>query len=495
MICIGKIQSLGSLLVNIFRSNELSENLGCIFQRHLGKSRVAFIDTSTDNVYTYDDLDDMCNAVVRGLRSYGLKVGDRVGIESLNRIEFMAVIYGAMRAGVVPVLINIKLEPSMIEYIKRDADCKLIFDDDFFKYEWGDFITASGSSEPIIPDLSTIAMQPYTAGSTGKPKGVLLNHHGQLWWTKAQQWSKPEHTYLVASPMYHIQPHNVINPVLLSGCRTVLMPRFDTKEYISAIEQYRPDVLTGVPAMFHMILEEKLPNVDCVKELHMGGDIASPFLLGQLKHKFNDPVINIRFGMTESGPRVFGDHPTKPTPLGSVGYPLPSSEVRLMSDGIETDNGEMWVRNPGVLMRYHNLPELTTEKKTEDGWFKTGDVLSRDDDGFYWYINRIDDMFNSGGEKIYPTVVKTLLEKHPRVSSSSVVPVPHTIKGQVPVAFVTSIGHVTEEELRKFCIENGPAYAHPRKVFFMDEFPLSNTNKVDVTALKQIASEKIGGSL
>ncbi len=151
--------------------------------------------------------------------------------------------------------------------------------------------------------------------------------------------------------------------------------------------------------------------------------------------------------------------------------------------------GELWVRNPGVMLGYHNLPDASSAKLPGDGWFRTGDVLRRDNDGFYWFVSRMDDMFNCGGENVYPAEVEAILEKHPAVAQSAVVSVPHSVKGQAPVAFVVlaSKNAANEDELRKFTLKNGPAYAHPRMIFFLDALPLASTNKVDRKYLESSA--------
>ena len=127
------------------------------------------------------------------------------------------------------------------------------------------------------------------------------------------------------------------------------------------------------------------------------------------------------------------------------------------------------MRNPGVTPGYYQLPEVNRERIV-DGWLRTGDLFSRDAEGFYYFRGRTDDMFNSGGENIYPLEVENLLLKHPGVADVSVVPFPHKIKGDVPVAMVVCASDATvgEDEFKRFCLQNGPAYAHPRRILFVD---------------------------
>lgn len=490
-------------------------NLGCIFASHLGQNRPAAIDLAggAATTYSFDDLDAMANAVARGLLRRGLKRGDRIGVLALNRIEYLAVFFGAMRAGVVPAPINVKLARDMVAYVIRDAGCKLAFveaafadlvPDDLDRVDFDDGFDSfldPGPFDAVAPAEDDVALHPYTSGSTGKPKGVLLNHAGQMWGPSTAAWMQPEGAYLVAAPLYHKNALMVTKSAFYTGARIVLMPRFDAKTYLAAVERYRPSTISGVPAMISMLLleQETLAKTDLssVKEVSMGSAPASPLLLRQVREIFSDPHIIIQYGVTEAGPRMFGEHPDgRPRPLGSCGCPLPGGEVKLVADSADpTDpggahTGELWVKNPGVLLGYHNMPEATAAKLPGGGWFRTGDILRRDADGFYWFVSRADDMFNCGGENIYPAEVEAVLEKHPAVVQSAVVPTSHGVKGEAPVAFVVMAAGAArdEAEIKRFALENGPAYAHPRRVFFLDALPLASTNKVDRPRLKSDAA-------
>jgi acyl-CoA synthetase (AMP-forming)/AMP-acid ligase II len=169
-------------------------------------------------------------------------------------------------------------------------------------------------------------------------------------------------------------------------------------------------------------------------------------------------------------------------PHGSCGVAWPEGEIKLMrADGTDDPaHGELWVRNPGVTPGYYNLPEVNRQRIV-DGWLRTGDLFSRDAEGFLYFRGRTDDMFNCGGENVYPLEVENLLLRHPGVAEVSVVPVPHAIKGQVPVAMVVRArdSTVDEDGLKKFTIANGPAYAHPRRIVFVEALPLNGPGKID----------------
>ena len=222
----------------------------------------------------------------------------------------------------------------------------------------------------------------------------------------------------------------------------------------------------------------------------MGSAPSSPQLVAQLRSIFRNAEPLVVYGVTEGGPVPLGPRPDgKPRPPGSIGYPYAGTDAKL-AGGASENEGELALRNPGILLGYHNLPEETA-KRIRDGWYYTGDVCRRDAEGFYYFVGRTDDMFVSGGENIFPIEVETLLEKHPAVHQAYVMPFQHEMKGQVPYAFIVlrQGTRTTEDEIRQFALANGPAYQHPRRVFFLEHLPLAGTNKVDQKALRALAAE------
>jgi long-chain acyl-CoA synthetase len=250
--------------------------------------------------------------------------------------------------------------------------------------------------------------------------------------------------------------------------------------------------------MMSMVLARKdlLAQTDTssVRTIMMGSAPSSQQLLAQLRNTFPNAEPLVVYGVTEGGPVPLGPHPEgKPRPIGSIGYPYPGTEAKLVG-GPNENEGELLVRNPGVLLAYHNLPEETA-KRIRDGWYHTGDICRRDSDGFYYFVGRTDDMFVCGGENIFPIEVQTLLERHPAVHQAYVMPFDHELKGQVPYAFVVLRpgAHATEDELKAFALANGPAYQHPRRVFFLEQLPLAGTNKIDQQQLRRWAVQQMPG--
>ena len=167
--------------------------------------------------------------------------------------------------------------------------------------------------------------------------------------------------------------------------------------------------------------------------------------------------------------------------------------MRLIGpDGAEAVEGELWICTPANMTGYLNLPEKTRQVLTPDGWYKTGDVFRREDCGAYTFVGRTDDMFVCGGENIYPGEVESLLERHDDIAQACVVPVPDEIKGEKPFAFVVLRPGATlsEDGVKRFALDNAPAYQHPRGVAFLPELPLATTNKVDRKVLREIARQR-----
>ena len=275
--------------------------------------------------------------------------------------------------------------------------------------------------------------------------------------------------------------------VLASGGTAVILPRFSTASYLDAIETYRCTFITAVPPMIEAILRDDgihLADLSSVRLVRLGSAPVLPGLYQRIAVILPYAAILVGYGTTESGPVTFGAHPDGvPLPSLSYGYPHPEIDVRLNDDSV------LEIRSPALMNGYHKRPELSPF--TEDGYYVTGDVFRRDDKGFYAFVGRADDMFVSGGENIYPGEVETLLATHPDVVNSCVVPVDDEIKGTKPVAFVIRHGSVTEEKLRQHVLDRAAPHIHPRRVWFLDSFPVTDTNKIDRKKLMAEAEKRV----
>ncbi len=491
-------------------------NLGAITDPATPPDRPAFIVIGGDlpaETWSFRRISARADAVARGLVRHGLALGSTVAILAENHAEYLPAFLGIMRAGMIACPLNWKLPAATVETVLDDAGARLAlvdyprrsllpatipvvsFDDDYDR--WLD----PGSFTAVAPGPETIACLMYTSGSTGRPKGVPIGHAGYLAGLGAFEFDRARATgtvTLVAAPLYHLNAQSYALSALSFGSTVVLLRRFDVEVFARSIEAYRIDEVSGVPTMFAMAMNwmDAGHPVDCrhVTLVSAGSAPLSELLLARLYERFPNAVVGNSYGTTETGIAAFGPHPRGlPTPPGSLGYPLPGIGVRLVGGG--ADDGVLLLKTPMMAKGYHRRPE-ETRARFVDGWYRTGDLMRRDASGFYFFVGRADDMLLCGGENVYPAEVERMLESHPEVRQAAVVGVPDPVKGQVPVAFVVprAGSRLTPEELDRFALEAGPAYARPRRIELVAELPLAGTNKLDRKLLADRAAAMWGRS-
>jgi acyl-CoA synthetase (AMP-forming)/AMP-acid ligase II len=489
------------------------ENLGDLIDTDLDPDKVAIIDLGTGAAreFTYGQMETLATGVARALAARGLERGDRVAILSANRAEYIATMFGIMRAGLVAVPVNFRFPRETIDFIIRDSGAKLVFCDPerhadcppgLPAVEFGnafDRFLNKGPFAAIVPQPREPAMFLYTSGSTGVPKGVVLSHQSHLWVVKTRlNADLKRHRYLIAAPLYHMNALALSQLATAAHATIVLLPQFTATAYIDAIDRYRCTWLTAGPPKIAMMLREgeqmKRADRSSVEFVRMGSAPVSEALMTALKRALPKAVVTNAYGTTEGGPVVFGPHPRGlPQPELSVGYPHPDVQVRLIdAEGREAAQGVLEMKAPSLMNGYHNRPDPPSPIKP-DGFYVTGDVFRRDENGFHIFVGRTDDMFVSGGENIYPSDVERMLERHPDIAQACVVPIEDDIKGQKPVAFVILKPgkNLTDNDVKQYALKHAPAYQHPRFVWFVDKLPLSSTNKVDRNALKHEAETRV----
>jgi len=507
----------------------LPENLGYIFDKplNLGGARCAVL--QDDLSLTFHELDDNCNRIANGLFALGISKGDRVALMFDNDYRFLECLLGTMRTGAVAVPLNIKANDESLTYIIDDSDATvliaspnmsrraqnlvrqlpklkfLISDEGECKdnLRYNEFFKSQSQNFPRIKiSQNDICMQPYTSGSTGRPKGVVLSHGGQIWNTdvmcKAIHVDERERA-LVCVPLFHKNAMIcAVKPFLFAGGSLVILNGFDPRAVIHAIEKYQITYMTGVPAMYKLILAETelLEKHDVSSLLYAvcSSSEVPEELLVEFNKKFSATIAEM-YGLTEGGPIPLVNTRWGYKKRGSCGRAFPGCDVKLLTEDGKVEakineTGELVTRNPGVAKAYWNRPKETAEK-LRDGWLYTGDLFRCDADGFYYFVGRKDDMINVAGENVYPKEIEDILMSHPSVRDVCVVSMQHEIKGEVPVAFVVlkKAGAVSEEDLKAFYLSIGSAFSHPRKIYFLNELPLSGTGKLDRNTLRLKAKQ------
>ncbi len=509
------------------------DNLGYLPEigYRLTPDKVALIQGNLE--LTYAQLEARANRVANGLIGLGVRPGERVVLLFSNDYRFVECFLGVMRIGGVVVPANIRLGFDNLRHVVADCGARVLLASPDQREtgerladgvpavehllvdgsahpratSYAEWLEAASDARPTVatgPD--DLCMQPYTSGSTGRPKGVLLQHFGQVHNADAmRRILMVENTdrALIAVPLYHANGLcGALMPFLMAGGSAVIMPAFEAVAIIRAIEQHRVTYTTGVPAMYKLILRERETlarhDVSSIRYLACGSAPVPAELIRQLETTFGGADVVESYGLTEGGPVVACLPRWGIRKLGSTGLLLPDVQAKIMASDGQTELrpdevGELWVKGPGNTIGYHNLPEVTAAKLTPDGWLRTGDLMRVDADGYYFFMGRADDMINCGGENVYPKEVETILLQHSAIADACVVPAPHEMKGEAPVAFVVARGpHApTDEELKAFFLQHGPAYAHPRRIFFLESLPLNGTGKLDRQALTRRARELV----
>ncbi|ROR73090.1 class I adenylate-forming enzyme family protein [Bogoriella caseilytica] len=436
--------------------------------------------------------------------------GQAVGVLAENSPEWLVAFYAIQRMGAVAVPISPKLPTEGARELIAVSELSLLLVDGRERTgaRIGDVgVPVADLAAPVAPaTFETVAVSPeddamvlFTSGSTGLPKGVRLSHRSHSW--VIDQLAVPTAPgaarVLIAAPMYHMNALSNSQRALYAGATVVVLNRFEPAAFLAAVSAHRITRLSGVAPMFELILQRPelvaAHDLNSVQEIYLGSAPAASGLFPRLRQAFPEARIKHGFGTTESGPVVFGPHPEGlPTPDGSVGVPHPAVEVRLVGpDGaVRHDRGVLEVRSPALMSGYHHRPDLVPPV-TEDGFHHTKDVFAVDEDGFYTFQGREDDMFVCGGENVYPRAVEQVLEEHRAVREAVVVPVLDAVKGFKPVAFVTLQPgqQAAEGELKQHVLDHLEPYAHPRRVWILDDMPLTGVNKADRTGLARRAAE------
>lgn len=509
-----------------------ADNFGYIFAPSVAARPLSPAVIQDDRILTYADLDQRCNRIAHGLLSRGLKPGDRVALLFGNHWRYIECFFGPMRAGLVTTPLNTRMSDAVLADIlaecsprailvsedqrgRADALRRKIGSDTIWILDEGEqdqslsALAEAGHDGP--PEIEAggkdVCLLLYTSGSTGRPKGVLLQHGGQIWNAQvvAQALAiRPDERALVAVPLFHKNAMTAaVKPFLVCGGSLVILPGFNPEAVIRAIERHKATYMTGVPAMYKMILECKdllaAHDTSSMNYILCGSAEVSEELLQAITAQFNAKVME-GYGLTEGGPVPLISERHGEYRRGSCGRAIAGCDVRLVDqsgDDIEgVGVGELVVRNPGLAVNYVHRPQ-DYAKKFRDGWLYTGDLMRRDADGYFYFVGRTDDMMQVSGENVYPKEVENILIAHPAVYDVCVVAAAHPVKGQVPVAFVVADGKasLTEKAVQDFYLQKGTPYAYPRRVIFMQALPLKSTGKVDRQALTAQANLIINADL
>jgi long-chain acyl-CoA synthetase len=356
---------------------------------------------------------------------------------------------------------------------------------------------------PLVRPTDLAQLQ-YTGGTTGTPKGVMLTHRNVVVNTlQGRSWSPDfrdgQEIFLGAIPFFHCYGMATCqNLAIATGCPIVLLPRFHADEVIKAIHAHRITMFSGVPMMYSMIVEHPDASRYDLRSLRVCLSGASP-LPADVQERFEDLTgarISEGYGLTEAGPTTHCNPLQGEHPRGSMGLPFPDTEARVVDSdtGLEDvpdgETGELIVRGPQVMRGYWNK-EDDTRAVLRDGWLYTGDLVRRDDRGYFYFVDRKKDIIKSRGETVYPQEVEEALRQHPAVSEAAVVGIADHNYGEVVKAYVVGKpgSLVTEQELITHCAGLLARYKIPSAIEFRQELPRTVIGKVLRRTMRAEAAE------
>jgi long-chain acyl-CoA synthetase len=471
-------------------------------------ARPAIVDGGA--IISYATLDDLTARASQLLRARGVGEGDRVGLMFPNVPEFAISVYGALRAGAIAMPMNVMLKRREIAFQLRDSGARLLIAGRGLAEEAEAGAREVGTecllvdSEEFARLLDTVepddAVRPrggadtavilYTSGTTGLPKGAELSH-GNLA-SNATTFRdmlglRPDDIVLGALPMFHSFGQTCgLHTAIVAGACLSLMPRFDARTALQLIERERVTVFEGVPTMYAALLNHPEHQEFGVSSLRLcvSGGAALPLgILRDFEAAFGCPILE-GYGLTEASPVVSFNRPDRVRKPGSIGLPIDGVEMCLVDDsGREVsagEVGEILVRGPSVMKGYWRQPDATALAMAPGGWLRTGDLATRDGDGYYFIVDRKKDVIIRGGYNVYPKEIEEVLYEHPAVHECAVVAVPHPQLGEeVGAAVVLKPGSAaTPDELRDFVKERVAAYKYPRIVWLTEDLPISAQGKI-----------------
>ncbi|MDI6701405.1 AMP-binding protein [Methanothermobacter wolfeii] len=361
--------------------------------------------------------------------------------------------------------------------------------------------------EEVVAELrntDVINMQ-YTSGTTGFPKGVMLTHRNILnngYYIGERQRFTEEDRLCLPVPLFHCFGIVLgVLAILTHGGTLVMIELFDPLLVLAAVEKEKCTALYGVPTMFIAEFTHPMFDMFDLSSLRTGIMAGSPCPIEAMKRVMNDmnmKEVTIAYGLTEASPvftQTSVDDPIEKR-VETVGTPLPHIEVKIVDPetGEELgpgEPGEICCRGYNVMKGYYKMPEMTAEAIDEDGWLHSGDLAVMDEDGYYSIVGRIKDMIIRGGENIYPREIEEFLHTMPGVKDVQVVGIPDEKYGEIVGAFIIKEddADLLEEDVRDYAIQRIARYKVPKHVFFVDEFPLTASGKVQKFKLREMAVE------
>ncbi len=514
----------------------LGETIGENLERTAARfgAREALVDVPTGRRWTYEELNADVDLLARSLLARGVAKGDRVGIWSPNRAEWVLVQYATAKIGAILVNVNPAYRAHELEYVVRQSGMRLLVsaqthkssdyramvdeigfaDVVYFDDPTWDALRAGLAGEDALRERMArltfddpINIQ-YTSGTTGFPKGATLSHHNILnngFFVGELIHYTEEDRVCLPVPFYHCFGMVMGNLAATShgACIVIPSPGFDPDATLRAVQDERCTSLYGVPTMF--IAELAIAAGYDLSSLRTGIMAGSPCPVEVMKRvvgEMNMREVAICYGMTETSPvstmtRTDDDLARRTETVGRV---MPHVEVKIVHPETRLtvprgEPGELCTRGYSVMLGYWNEPDRTAEAIDEARWMRTGDLAVMDDDGYVNVVGRIKDMVIRGGENVYPREIEEFLYRHEDIADVQVIGVPDEKYGEELMAWIVmrpGAEPLTAERVREFCAGRLAHYKIPRYVHVVDAFPMTVTGKIRKVEMRERAAGLLG---
>jgi fatty-acyl-CoA synthase len=465
----------------------------------------ALVDAGTGRRWTWAEAHRDVLGWASRLQRAGVGAGDRVAVLAFNRAETFLVLLACAELGATMLPLNWRLTAPELRWQLEHAGVRLLLVDAAHAgaVDWPASSLDDGPDDGVGGGpgsrLEDGWMILYTSGSSGRPKGAVLTH-GQVLHNAVNTVLacdlRPDDCTLTFAPMFHTGGMNCLStPLLHRGGTVVVAPGFDAGQALALIAEHRVTHLMGVPTIYQMLAEHPdfaAADLSSVRDALCGG-AALPVPLLEAYQARGIPLRQ-GFGLTEVGPNCFSTPPARVMDKrGSVGLVIHNLEAKLVrGDGAEAapgEPGELWLRGPVVCAGYLD-DAAATASAIVDGWFRTGDLLERDADGFFYVRGRIKEMFISGGENVYPAEVEAAILDHPDVALAAVIGVADARWGEVGLAFVQPRAGAAVEPAALTAFLGGrlAKYKIPKAVRVLDELPRMGSGKIDKVRLAALGA-------
>lgn len=490
---------------------------------------------------TYKEFNQQVSDVAKALIHLGVKAGDRLGIWSPNRYEWVLLQYATARIGIIMVNINPAYRTSELSFVLNQAEIKYIFaalsfkssdyrqmiddareftpflkEEIFFDDNWDAFLKGAEkvSDEELqqweekVQFDDPVNIQ-YTSGTTGFPKGVTLSHHNILnngyFIGIRLHYSKIDRV-CIPVPFFHCFGMVIGNIACTSHGATMVIPNdsFEPTKTLQVVEKEKCTSLYGVPTMFIAMLHEmesKDFNLKSLRTGVMAGSLCPPEVMKKVENLMNMKEVSICYGMTETSPVSTQTKIGTPfeKQIHSVGTIQDHLEIKIINPETGAivnrgENGELCTRGYSVMLKYWNNPEATNAVLDHSRWMHTGDLAMMDEEGYIHISGRIKDLIIRGGENISPKEIEDFLYQYPNILDAQVIGVPSEKYGEEVMAWIkVRAGEtITEEELVDFCKGQIAHYKVPKYWKFVDEFPMTISGKVRKIEMKEISVKELG---